>query len=111
MTAARKGRDDTPSIPDYRRNGAITADLPTITYSAPVPDGSYNYQRVITGSKPWIDGAGWIGALAGSGNGDIYVGNDGIHPNREGHAYLRDNLVPKLQTIINDDGTLEGSTV
>lgn len=55
----------------------------------------------------WIDMAGYTpGHTTGTGNSDIYIGNDGVHPTVEGHAYLRSRMAPKLQRILYDDGTL-----
>ena len=55
----------------------------------------------------WLDMAGYTpGHTTGTGNSDIYIGNDGIHPTIEGHAYLRSRIAPKLQHILYDDGSL-----
>jgi len=40
----------------------------------------------------WITGTGCAAATAGDGNGDVYLVNDGAHPNTAGHAYLGTRL-------------------
>jgi lysophospholipase L1-like esterase len=36
----------------------------------------------------WITGTGFAGALTGSGNGDVFISSDGVHPNDDGHLYF-----------------------
>lgn len=55
----------------------------------------------------WIDMAGYTpGHTTGTGNSDVYIGNDGVHPTIEGHAYLRSRIAPKVQQILYDEGAL-----
>jgi lysophospholipase L1-like esterase len=42
------------------------------------------------------NGAGKVGATNGSGNGDVYLSNDGVHPSPAGHAYLAANLARRI---------------
>jgi lysophospholipase L1-like esterase len=37
---------------------------------------------------PWLFGTGYEGATNGSGNSDLYISTDFVHPNKAGHAYL-----------------------
>lgn len=48
------------------------------------------------------------GHTNGAGNTDWYIGNDGIHPTKEGGDYLRGHLYPLIQKILWDDGTYAG---
>lgn len=58
-------------------------------------------------SGQYLDMAGYTpGHTTGTGNTDVYIGNDGIHPTVEGHSYLRTRLAPIIQRIIQDDGRL-----
>lgn len=60
----------------------------------------------------WIDMAGYTpGHTTGTGNSDLYIGNDGIHPTVEGHAYLCGRMAPKLQRILYDDGALLNTVI
>ena len=82
-------------------------------------DFSANYAAIIAGLQAlrqdlyyvamaaWLDMAGYIpGHTTGAGNSDLYIGNDGVHPVVEGHAYLRGRLYPILQRLMYDDGRL-----
>lgn len=42
----------------------------------------------------------------GLGNTDFYLGNDAVHPTKEGSDYLRGWLYPAIQKVLWDDGTL-----
>jgi lysophospholipase L1-like esterase len=37
---------------------------------------------------PWISGTGYVGATNGSGNSDLYISSDTIHPSEAGHIHL-----------------------
>jgi hypothetical protein len=43
---------------------------------------------VIASQGQWITGTGNTGAPTGTGNADLYIGPDGVHPNDAGHLYL-----------------------
>lgn len=54
-----------------------------------------------------MDMAGYIpGHTTGTGNSDLYIGNDGIHPTLEGHAYLRGRIAAAIQHAVQDNGSL-----
>lgn len=36
----------------------------------------------------WFTGTGYTAATTGTGNADVYIGADGIHPSTAGHAFL-----------------------
>jgi len=44
----------------------------------------------------WITGNGYVGAENGSGNADIYISSDGLHPTAAGHEYLGRRLAGHL---------------
>lgn len=60
-----------------------------------------------------IDQAGGYtpGHTTGTGNGDYYIGTDGIHPTKEGGDYLRGRLYPAIQKVLWDDGSLAGTEI
>lgn len=64
------------------------------------------YYIDIATSSAWFDGSGYAGATTGVGNSDIYIGNDGVHPNIAGHNYIKKRLAPKLRAALADDGPL-----
>lgn len=49
------------------------------------------------------------GHTNGLGNTDFYIGNDGIHPTKEGCEYLLGNFYPAIQKVLWDDGTYAGT--
>jgi lysophospholipase L1-like esterase len=68
------------------RAAALNAGLPFIdTQSGEVLNAS---GTVIAEQGSWITGTGNTGAPTGTGNADLYIGTDGIHPNDAGHLYL-----------------------
>jgi hypothetical protein len=68
------------------RTVALSHELPFIDMqSGEVVDGS---GAVIASQGQWITGTGNVGAPTGTGNADLYISSDGIHPNDSGHLYL-----------------------
>lgn len=49
---------------------------------------------------PWQTGSGHEGAPRGDGNGDLYVGPDGTHPNVAGVSYLAQQLADALKAAL-----------
>lgn len=45
----------------------------------------------------WWSGTGRVGATTGSGNGDVFMSSDAIHPTTEGHRYLASRLAARLR--------------
>jgi hypothetical protein len=83
--------------------GDFSTNYATITSNLQALRSDLYYIR----TTPWMDMAGYTpGNTTGTGNSDVYIGNDGIHATIEGHAYLRSRMAPKLQQILYDDGTL-----
>ena len=65
---------------------AATAGYPFIS---PITGSIYNGAGTLVATHgPWITGTGRVGATTGSGNADIYIGTDAIHPTDAGHAYI-----------------------
>lgn len=65
---------------------AAAAGIPFIS---PVTGEIYNGAGVLIATHgPWITGTGNTSAPTGSGNADIYIGSDGVHPTDAGHAYI-----------------------
>lgn len=68
------------------RAAALNAGLPFIDMqSGDVLNGDGD---VVASQGSWITGTGNTGAPTGTGNADLYIGTDGIHPNDAGHVYL-----------------------
>lgn len=72
---------------------------------AALTDVGVYYIDVAT-SSAWLDGSGYINHTTGSGNSDIYVGDDGIHLSILGAQYVLGRLVPKFRAVLADDGSL-----
>ena len=49
---------------------------------------------------PWQTGTGRVGAPAGNGNADLYLSEDGVHPNEAGVVYLADRISTDLRAAI-----------
>jgi lysophospholipase L1-like esterase len=65
--------------------------------------------RAAVGSRPnftyidnstWQTGNGNVANPNGSGNGDQYVGPDGVHPTQAGHTYLATRLTADMRSTI-----------
>ena len=68
------------------RLSAAAAGIPFIS---PVTGSIYNTAGTLVATHgPWITGTGNTSSPTGSGNADIYIGSDGVHPNDAGHAYI-----------------------
>lgn len=44
----------------------------------------------------WFTGTGKVGATTGSGNSDLYISGDGVHPTQAGHDYMGYRLAEAL---------------
>jgi lysophospholipase L1-like esterase len=49
---------------------------------------------------PCFTGTGHVGATTGSGNCDVYIGSDGIHPNDAGHAYMAAWIADAMRRVV-----------
>ncbi|MFE9812391.1 SGNH/GDSL hydrolase family protein [Streptomyces sp. NPDC005548] len=77
---------------------AAAAGLPFVS---PITGSIYNSAGTLLATHgPFITGTGKVGSTTGSGNADIYVGSDGIHPTDAGHAYLARRIVASLQELM-----------
>jgi lysophospholipase L1-like esterase len=52
-------------------------------------------------NEGWITGTGHVGALTGSGNADIMIGSDGIHPTQAGHDYYARRIAADYVASLN----------
>lgn len=77
------------------------------TAQAALTDVGVYYIDVAT-TDPWISGQpnGYVTAVSGTGNSNIYIGSDAVHLTVAGNTYLRHRLAQKLLKILADDGTL-----
>lgn len=51
-------------------------------------------------SEGWITGTGHVGATTGSGNADLFVGTDGVHPSQAGHDYYARRMLHDIGTLL-----------
>ena len=56
----------------------------------------FNILSITDPDGPWMTGTGSTAAPTGSGNCDVYVGADSVHPNDAGHAYLAGRLADAM---------------
>lgn len=59
------------------------------------------FVAVSSATSPWQFGTGYQGATNGSGNSDLYVSTDGIHPNLAGHRYLGYRAANAIRAAVN----------
>lgn len=50
-------------------------------------------------AEQWITGTGRVDAPNGTGNADIYISADGVHPTTAGHRYLARRLAGHMRTL------------
>ncbi|WP_407122754.1 SGNH/GDSL hydrolase family protein [Bradyrhizobium sp. STM 3561] len=48
----------------------------------------------------WVFGTGFVGATNGSGNSDVYIDTDGIHPSNAGHEFLGRRAAAGIATAL-----------
>ena len=48
----------------------------------------------------WVSGAGKSGSTTGSGNADIFLGSDGVHPTQAGHTYYGARIAHAVQASL-----------
>jgi lysophospholipase L1-like esterase len=61
----------------------------------------YFISTVNSPNGAWMTGTGNTGAPTGSGNCDIYIGPDGVHPNDAGHVYLAGRLADEITRLVS----------
>jgi lysophospholipase L1-like esterase len=60
----------------------------------------YFIPNVTDPNGPCFTGTGYTGAPNGSGNSDIYIGSDAIHPNDAGHAYMAGWIADAMRRVV-----------
>lgn len=77
---------------------AASAGLPFIS---PQDGAIYNAAGTLVATHgTWITGTGHVGATTGSGNADLYVGSDTVHPTDAGHIYLTRRIYAALRALM-----------
>ena len=77
---------------------AAAAGYPFIS---PVTGSIYNASGTLVATHgAWITGTGHVGATTGTGNADIYVGSDAVHPTDEGHVYLARRISAAIRELM-----------
>lgn len=89
----------TPSLAFNANYISIRQGVQTQLAAAGVPA----YFIDVATTRPPINGTGFVTAANSSGNSDIYIGSDGVHPTVKGHQYLRGFLAPKIARVLADD--------
>lgn len=74
-------------------------------------EGVGAYFLDIATTRPPFNGTGYVTAPNGSGNSDIYIGSDGVHPTVKGNKYIRGIVAPKLRRVLADQGELVGKLI
>lgn len=69
------------------------------------------YYIDIATTQPWINGTGFNNTGDATENSYLYIGPDGIHPDDEGHRYIRSRSAPKFRRILADDGSLVNTLI
>ena len=69
------------------------------------------YYIDVATTYPWINGTGYNNTGDATENSYLYIGADGIHPDDEGHRYIRSRKAAKMRRIIADDGSLLNTLV
>lgn len=68
--------------------GTILVENTIAAAVAQFADARCVFRPVSTDATPWLNGTGYGGATNASGNSDIYVGADGIHPTLAGQEHI-----------------------
>jgi lysophospholipase L1-like esterase len=58
------------------------------------------FAPVSTDTQTWLNGTGKVGATNGSGNSDVYIDPDGVHPTLAGAEYLAFRSAPAIRAAI-----------
>jgi lysophospholipase L1-like esterase len=89
-------------IPSSNRNVYVAGPITSIpANNAAVLAGATAAGRPYIDASTWITGSGYAGATTGSGNGDRYISNDGVHPNAAGHLYLARRWANAVRALAN----------
>jgi lysophospholipase L1-like esterase len=80
------------------RTAAAAAGYPFIS---PITGGCYDSTGTLVATHgAWITGTGRVGATTGSGNADIYIGTDAVHPTDAGHVYLARRITAAIRELM-----------
>ncbi|MEU8839934.1 SGNH/GDSL hydrolase family protein [Streptomyces roseus] len=80
------------------RTAAAAAGYPFIS---PISGSIYNGAGTLVATHGgWITGTGRVGATTGTGNADIYIGTDGVHPTDAGHVYLARRITAAVRELM-----------
>lgn len=80
------------------RTAAAAAGYPFIS---PITGAVYGPSGTLVATHgAWITGTGKVGATTGTGNADIYIGSDGVHPTDAGHVYLARRITAALRELM-----------
>jgi lysophospholipase L1-like esterase len=86
------------STDDTLRTAAATAKYPFISS---LTGNCYDAAGVVVATHgQWITGTGNTSAPTGSGNADLYIGPDAVHPNDAGHIYLSRRVIASLRELM-----------
>lgn len=80
------------------RTAAAGAGYPFIS---PITGSCYDSTGTLVATHgAWITGTGRVGATTGSGNADIYIGTDAVHPTDAGHVYLARRITAAIRELM-----------
>ncbi|MFK0045524.1 GDSL-type esterase/lipase family protein [Streptomyces sp. NPDC090741] len=80
------------------RTAAAGAGFPFIS---PITGSIYSSAGTLIATHgAWITGTGRVGATTGSGNADIYIGSDAVHPTDAGHIYLARRIRAAISELL-----------
>ncbi|MEU3903302.1 GDSL-type esterase/lipase family protein [Streptomyces goshikiensis] len=80
------------------RAAAATAGYPFIS---PITGAIYDSTGALVATHgAWITGTGRVGATTGTGNADIYIGTDAVHPTDAGHVYLARRIAAAIRELM-----------
>lgn len=79
---------------------AINTENAIASAVAQFNDANVFFQPIGTLSQLIFTGSGNITAMTGVGNGDVYIGSDGTHPDQSGEEYLSRRMTTFVRSII-----------
>lgn len=75
-----------------------SSETTAFTNAAPYVDATLS---TIQGTDtPWLTGSGYAGATTGTGNGDIYIGADGVHLVPDGVDYMAERITSAIRKLL-----------
>lgn len=89
------------TVASVTRRVAFENDVP---YIDPQSGQVYDrFQRLVADFGPWITGTGRVGATTGSGNADIFIGSDAVHPTDAGHKHVANLMAASWLALFNQE--------